>query len=279
MVTAGRRLSLDYLTVNGATPIEQIEAAAGAGFDSVGLRFLAPSDLVLEHEVVGDRAQIRAIGRACGQTGVTPLDVEVLFLGPEVDMGRFRQATEAAAEVGASVLLTVSADPDRGRAVERFAALCDAAAPFGIALALEFMRWSPVPTIEDAMAFLTSAGRPNAAICLDALHLSRSGGTPASLPRLPAGSFVQLCDALAEMPPPEAMLAEARSDRRYPGEGELPLDELLDALPADMPISIEVPRTIHASRSVAERAGMAGEALRAYLDHYRARRAAAAIDR
>jgi sugar phosphate isomerase/epimerase len=260
-----RRLSLDYLTVSGAGPIEHVEAAAAAGFDSVGLRFLAPTDLRLEHEVVGDRRLVRAIAAACRRTGITPLDVEVFFLGPGVDMDRLRAAAEAAAEIGASSLLAVCMDRDRQRALDAFAALCDVAAAGGMTVALEFMRWSPVPTIEAAVAFVADAGRANGAVCIDALHLARSGGDPSALPALPPGTLVQLCDAPAAAPPPERLLAEARTDRRYPGEGGLPLGALLAALPPETPVSIEVPHRDHADRTVQDRARLAGEALRSWL--------------
>ncbi len=261
-----RRLSLDYLTVSGASPIEHIEAAAAAGFDSVGLRLLAPTDLRLEHEVVGDRRLIRAIAAACRATGITPLDAEVFFLSPGVDMDRLRAAADAAAEIGASSLLAVCMDPDRQRALDGFAALCDMAADGGMTVALEFMRWSPVPTIEAAVAFIADAGPANAAVCIDALHLARSGGDPSTLPALPSGTLVQLCDALAAAPPLDQLLAEARTDRRYPGEGGLPLGRLIAALPPETPVSVEVPHRDHAGRTVAERARLAGNALRSWLD-------------
>jgi sugar phosphate isomerase/epimerase len=261
----GRRLSLDYLTVSGATPVEQVEAAAAAGFDSVGLRFLAPTDLVLEYEVV-DRAAIRAIRSACHRLGIRPLDVEVFFLGPDTDVALAVRVAGAAAEIGASTLLAVIADDDPNRAIDRFAWLCDVAARNGMDVALEFMRWSPVGTIDEALAFIAAADRPNAGVCVDALHLSRSGGRPEQVAGLPrAGSFVQLSDAPAALPAPEKMLAEARGDRQYPGEGELWLDRLLDSMPRDMPISVEVPNRRHAGKSVMERASIAGGALRAFL--------------
>lgn len=261
-----RRLSLDYLTVAGATPVAQIEAAAAAGFDSVGLRFLSPSDLALEHEVVGDPDSVRGIRNACRRTGIRPLDVEVFFLAPKTDMARLVRAAEIAAEIGASTLLAVSADPDRSRAIDRFVFLCDVAAASGMDVALEFMHWSPVGTIEDALDFVTEAGSANAGVCVDALHLSRSGGHPAALAPLPRpGSFVQLCDARATLPPPELMLAEARGDRLHPGQGELWLEDLVAAIPQDMPISVEVPDRLHAGDSVMDRALVAGQALRAFL--------------
>jgi sugar phosphate isomerase/epimerase len=45
------------------------------------------------------------------------------------------------------------------------------------------------------------------------------------------------------------ILAEARGERRFPGDGELNLVGLLRALPRDIPISIEVP-TVTLARSV-----------------------------
>ena len=135
-----------------------------------------------------------------------------------------------------------------------------------MSVALEFMRWSPVATIDDALAFVAAADRANAGICVDTLHLSRSGGQPEQLAGLPrSGSFVQLCDAPAAAPPAESLKAEARSDRLLPGEGELWLDRLLAAIPPDMPISVEVPHRVHAARSAMERAAIAGQALRAFL--------------
>lgn len=263
---AARRLSLDYLTVIGATPVEQVEAASAAGFDSVGLRFLAPSDLGLEHEVVDDAVAIRDIGRACRRLGIRPLDVEVFFLGPDLDASRAVRAADAAAEIGASMLLAVIATDDRHAALDRFAWLCEVAARNGMDVALEFMAWSPVRTIDEALAFVTEADQPNAGVCVDTLHLSRSGGRPEQVSALPGrGSFVQLCDAPAALPAADLMRAEARTDRLHPGEGELWLDRLLASIPADMAISVEVPHRRHAERSVMERASIAGQALRAFL--------------
>ena len=259
-------MSLDYLTVDGATPVEQVLAAAEAGFDAVGLRLLAPPDLPLAHEVVDDPATIRAIGQACRRTGVAVLDAEAFFIAPALDPERLVRATAVAAELGASTLLAVIADADRPRALDRFAGLCDAAGSLGLDVALEFMRWSPVGTVEDAAAFVDATGCANAGVCIDALHLSRSGGWPGRLPAVPrAGTFIQLSDAPAQLPAVDALLAEARGDRRYPGDGDLPLDDLLDALPADTPVSIEVPHRVHARLGVTERARLAGDALRAWL--------------
>jgi sugar phosphate isomerase/epimerase len=110
-------------------------------------------------------------------------------------------------------------------------------------------------------------------VLVDALHLSRSGGGPADVAAVPAEriAYVQLCDAPAKAPPFDRLVHEARNERLHAGEGALWLDALLDALPDDIAISVEVPRSIDAGKSVAERARLAGDAARKYLAAYRAR--------
>src|ERR1700685_3266514 len=162
---AGNRLALAYLTVDGAAPVDQIESASAAGFDAVGLRLLAPHGLQLAHEIVGNKAQIRAIRRACESTGVEIFDVDAFTLGATTDMAVLYRALETAAQIGASIIQTVCEDPDVPRAKERFASLCAAAAVHGMIVAMEFMRWRQVSTIEDALAFVTEAGCHNGGIC------------------------------------------------------------------------------------------------------------------
>jgi sugar phosphate isomerase/epimerase len=272
-VQQGNQLAIAYLTMENGTPVDQIEAAAAAGFDAVGVRLLAPQGLRLARDIIGNDALIREIRTACACTGVGVLDVEVFTLAASTEIKSLDRAIATAAELGASIIQTVCDDPIPQRAMENFAGLCAAAARYGITVAIEFMRWREVRTIQDALALVTGAGSPNAAICVDTLHLSRSGGTPADLAAVPPGylPYVQLCDAPAQLPAPDQLLREARSDRLYPGEGALWLDEVLDVMPPGIPISIEVPRIIHATRTVQERAQLAADALRCYLDRYRDR--------
>jgi sugar phosphate isomerase/epimerase len=267
----GNPIALAYLTVNDSEPVEHLEAAAASGFDSVGLRLLPPGNLKLAHEIVGNKTLIGEIRRACQRTGVGILDVDVFTLSAVSDTDLLYRAVDAAAEIDASIILTVCEDPDRSRALETFAALCAAAADRRITVAMEFMRWREVRTIQDALAFIDSAGCDNGAICVDTLHLIRSGGTPADIAAAPASRmpYLQISDALARSPPLQELLREARNDRLYPGEGELGLDEVLDAMPRGVPISIEVPRSRYAARSVLERAQLAAEALALYLAKYR----------
>jgi sugar phosphate isomerase/epimerase len=262
------RTSVAYLTVVGAEPVEQIEAAAAAGFDSVGLRTVAPLGLALQYPIVGNAAMLRSIRAACARTGVSILDGEVLTLTAETDVARFAPAIETVAELGARYMQITSEDPDDARAVENFAACCEIAGALNVAMAFEFMRWRTVRTIEEAYDFVARAGKANGGIVLDTLHLSRSGGTPSAVAALPPGQvfYVQLCDARATMPlTTDAIVAEARGGRLYPGDGDLWLDALFDLLPDDIAISIEVPGAMRPDASVAERTQGAARALDRFL--------------
>jgi len=268
-------LSLAYLTVNGAEPIEHLEAAKAGGFDAAGLRIIPPTHLTIDYGIVGHPERVREIKRTCERTGVHVLDIEVVTLNAGTDVVRLLPALETSAEIGAQFIQAVCEDPDARRAADRFAALCDAAGRFGLHVSLEFMRFRNLRTLEAASALVEAAGRSNGGVLVDALHLARSGGTPEALAALPPGriAYMQLCDGPAQSPPLEELAHESRNERRWPGEGEFPLEELFDALPDDLPISVEVPRAVDAGLGMKERAVLAGAATRAWLTKYRARRA------
>ncbi len=105
---------------------------------------------------------------------------------------------------------------------------------------------------------------------VDALHFSRSGGLPAHVGTVDPALFryAQICDASADMPGPTDtpnLIREARTGRLLPGEGVLPLRELVAALPAGIPLAIEAPSRATADLSALERAQRAYRALSALV--------------
>ncbi len=167
-------------------------------------------------------------------------------------------------------------DPDESRVTATFARMCELARPFNLKLMLEFIPYCRTATLEDAHRLVMRAAQPNAGVLIDALHLSRSGGSPDSIRALdPAWlSYCQLCDARERIPDTvDKLRVEARTDRLYPGEGSLPLAALLDALPADIPLGVEAPCVRDAACTVVERGRLCGAATRIFLDAYCARAA------
>jgi hypothetical protein len=104
----------------------------------------------------------------------------------------------------------------------------------------------------------------------DALHFSRSGGLPAHVASIDPSLFryAQICDAVADRPAPTdapALIREARTGRLLPGEGVLPLMDLVRALPDALPLAIEAPCRATAELPALERAKRAYAALTALV--------------
>ena len=121
-------------------------------------------------------------------------------------------------------------------------------------------------TLAHAASIVAKAKRANASVLIDALHFSRSGGLPAHVKQVDPAllRYAQICDASAEIPAPTdtpALIREARTGRLLPGEGALPLAELVAALPAGAPLAIEAPCRATANLPALERAKLAYRAL------------------
>jgi sugar phosphate isomerase/epimerase len=276
-------LSLANLSVADAGPLELLDAAAAAGFDSVNMWLVPPPALAVftvkcgaTTPVVGDARLMREINRRIAATGVRVFEASCGWMSPTFDLSAPARVLDTMAQIGTRRVSLVGWDGDRGRLVANLAALCADAAAYGIAVTLEFMPYSAVRTVADAAGVLAAVAAPNLDVLVDALHLARSGGTSADLLLLEPHQIgvLQLCDAPAIGPPTERLRDESVNRRRYPGEGELPLDDLLAAVPANIVIEIEIPAAEHAAEPIAERARLCAERSRSFLEGYQARRSA-----
>jgi sugar phosphate isomerase/epimerase len=227
-------LSLAAATTLDAGAPATIEAARQAGFDACGLR---PARAELSERGAAELA------RRIADSGLILLDVEVVRLGASGADADPLRLLDVAARLGARFVLAVSHYDDPGRSAAELARLAEAAAGYGPRIALEFMRFTAVPTLASALDVLDRTGRADVGLLVDALHLQRSGGSPRDLRQIPPGrlAYVQLCDAVAEGPADLLAIAEeARHGRLLPGTGALPLRELLAELGPAVPVSVEV---------------------------------------
>ena len=250
-----RAIGLEHLTLLQVAPPDFVGLAAAAGFDSVGLR-VAPV-------TQGEEAWPLRVGspmlaetrRRCADTGVSVHAVEAIALGPGSDLAGHEPVIETAAALGARYLNVICDDPDTGRFAELFGALVRLAGGSGVRPVIEFTAYRPIRSLADAVRIARGLG---GGILLDALHIQRCGVSVAEIGDVAPSllSYLQLCDAPLHPPhglrPPAAMprgqradagdaVLEARAMRLLPGEGELPLTPLLDALPGDMLVSVEAP--------------------------------------
>jgi sugar phosphate isomerase/epimerase len=182
-------------------------------------------------------------------------------LSPALDVG---------ADLGARFVLICGHDPDRARMIDNFGRLCAAANERGLRPMLEFIPYTEVRNLKSAFDVLQAAAPRDAGLLVDALHLSRSGGSPADIRQYDPAlfSYMHLCDAMPTPPQGEAVRTEARGGRLYPGEGGLWLSDFLDAFPPGTPVGVEAPNASLASLSVVERGKLVGEATRRLLERH-----------
>ncbi len=268
-MSAGRELSLAHLTVLDATPPELVSVAAAAGFRQVGIRLYAtPSVGMPPYDMRGDTPMLRETRARLADTGVSVLDVEFLRFEPQISQGIPEGFLEAGARLGARHVLVMSTEPLEARTLERFCELCDRARQYKLHVCLEFAIYTGVRTLADAARLVKQSARANASVLVDALHFSRSGGLPSHLATVDSSllKYAQICDAVAEHPgDTNGLIREARTGRLLPGEGALPLRELVAALPSGIPLAIEAPSRATAGLPLLDRARRAYQSMQALL--------------
>jgi sugar phosphate isomerase/epimerase len=217
-------------------PVETIRAAAAGGFDAVGL-WVEPENWTA--------ATIRDTKSALADSGLELLDVEVIWIKSDSDMALHKRSIDIGAELGAKNVLCVSSNPDMGATAARLAELCVHAEPYAMRVALEFGIFTEVKTLSAAMEVLDAVAHPLRALLIDPIHVDRSGSTVEQIAAVPREllPYAQFCDASAVRPDPndfDAVIIDAIDLRLQCGDGILPLRAMLDALPTDIPLSIEL---------------------------------------
>jgi sugar phosphate isomerase/epimerase len=227
-----RPIGLAALTCIELTPPQLVSAAAAAGYDCVGLRLIGiPGQTMPAFDQ-------RELEQRLADTGVKVLDVEIFRLDPDVDLAAFEPALAVSQRVGASEILVHGADPDEARLVDSFGRLCELAGRYGLRANLEPMPWVAVSSVAKAKRLLQGT---DGALLVDAIHFFRIGGRFDELEGAPL-RYLQFCDAHPGRPADmQEIIRQARGDRLLPGEGALDLRGLLRALPADLPMSLEIP--------------------------------------
>ena len=239
-------LSLAALGFLELGPPALIDVAAASGFSSVSLRTWAavpggPEYPLIEGGPVGLETRERL-----DATGVGIFQIEVVSLARDVAIDSFRPVLEGGAALGAERVVAAGDDDDPAVLVEQLATLCDISADLGMSVDVEFMPFRRLATLSQALDLVERVGRSNAHVMVDALHLFRSGGSPADVAAAAPERLgvCQLCDAPLAAPRRGDLAEEARERRLPPGSGELPLHDLVAALPPDVRFAVEIPNEL-----------------------------------
>jgi sugar phosphate isomerase/epimerase len=156
----------------------------------------------------------------------------------------YRPFLEMGAALGARYIVAGSTGPDPAGAAEKLHALSQMAGEFGIKVVIEFVRYSAVQTLQDAVALIRASGADNAGILLDTFHFDHAGNQPEDILAYPASLFpyIQLADTRGPRPQHvEEIIRQAREDRLNPGLGQIDLTGIVRNLTPGLPISLEVP--------------------------------------
>lgn len=236
-------------------PPQLVDIAARAGYEALTLHLTPPLPGLagqVDYPMLGANPMLDEVLTRLGDTGLRVHDIQALRLQNDTHIPDFESVFVAGERLGAKYAVTVCDIDNHAAAADALGRLANLAAQFGIAIALEFMAYSGVKSLVAGQEVLRQAGNADAVLMLDALHLFRSGGTvdqvAATDPRLIP--YVQICDAPSAAPVHGGLRTEALTERLMPGQGGLPLMDLLNALPANISLSVETPSaTLQAKHS------------------------------
>jgi len=217
-----------YSPYAGTTSVPSLDdvlgASAAAGFGLVGLDMYSLDVLDIAPGMVARSLQHHGLG--C---------FEMLGLSVDGDettsLAMARNVARWVGEAQAEWVLTVVAAPVDDELVDRFGRCADLVVAEGGRLALEFLPFLPVSTIESARAVCDAVGATRARVLVDSWHVFRGTSALAGVAAMPADAigYVQFDDAL---PVVGALPDEVMTRRIWPGRGEFDLTGFADAVKA-----------------------------------------------
>ena len=224
-------LCLNTSTIRPASLPEKIAIAAEAGYTAVELW----SDDLTQLEKQG--RPLSEVKQRLRDAGLKVPSVIALFdwmqsagAGKESAFGEARRRMEQAASLGAPHIVA-SPVPDAphidlGRAAARYRELLELGSEVGVTPAMEFLGFfKNVYQLEQAVAIAQQAGHPEACIVLDPFHLYRGGSGFGGI-KLLKDVKISICH-FNDAPATPSQFEQTDAHRVYPGDGILPLAQML----------------------------------------------------
>jgi sugar phosphate isomerase/epimerase len=213
---------------------DRAEAAARAGWKGIGLIL---DDLEYSIEKYG----LSGVKEILEDTGMKYFELEILmdwYLDGEarVKSDSCRQRViELGGELGMRNL-KIGANPfdkspvDFARMTDEFAKLCAEVATVGATVAIEFMPFSRIRNIADALTIVEGAGQSNGGLMVDHWHVARGGSPYSEVAQIPARFIkgVELDDVGAQVK--GTLFDDSTFNRQLCGEGAGDCPAFIDAL-------------------------------------------------
>lgn len=237
-------IALDILTVMGMEPLPYIKLAAGLGCRHIGMSatpIVRIPEIYPEWSLRDNPSLVRDVKVALLDHGISIQLGEGFLLNPDTDLEDFARDLDILADVGAHRIGVCSFDADHARTFDALAGLAQMAADRGMDACIEFVPSLGIADLASAVKAARHVGQDGFGIIIDAMHLFRSGATVADVAALDPTiiKHVQICDV--PWGAPEEYAQEACFGRRCPGDGDLPLEQLIVALPAEVIVGVETP--------------------------------------
>lgn len=268
------KLAINQATTMSASFEEDVVAYSAAGFNAVEL-WLDKVTTFLENHPLRDARKLltdhglKPIG-ACFHFGVMLSE----GVEREKNLEEFRRKLEICQALGVPVLVIPTDFPDRDvgpndydRAAEGLAEAAQLAAPYHVALAVEFIKGAKlIGTLGTAMTLVRKTEQRNVGIALDTFHLYAGASKTEQIGELTKEELLLV--HLNDLPPMPVEIAEDR-DRIFPGQGVLPLEEILRAVSKtgyDGHYSLELFNDALCQGGIGNAARLACQNLRGFLD-------------
>jgi 2-keto-myo-inositol isomerase len=245
------RLGFNGATTNTADLATDICAAGAAGYDVIELR-----DNKIEDFLAGG-GSLEDVRRMLADAGVQPWTINAISYvgvggaeGTAKAVARCRQLSGYAQAIGCPWVL-VAPGATEGRSPEQvledtaatYGAMVDVAAEYGVGVAVEFMGfpWAAIRDVAGALSVVQRANRPNTGIIIDTAHFYAGDSTLESIKNMAPDKLVVL--HINDLEPGVAKPDILDGHRLYPGDGILPLDDIIGAVRAtgwDGVLSVEL---------------------------------------
>ena len=238
-------LALGFLSVFALPPVEFVNLAADLDCQHISTIVQGQPLVPLDFPPFSlkDAALRKELLAAMNDRGVSISLGDGFLVLPGADMRNFCSDLDVLAELGVPRINVVSLDPDLRSTFDQLAALTELGAQRNIETDVEPVPGLTIGDLPTALVALDDVGRPDFRLLIDTMHLVRSGSSAADLSALDPQhiGYAQLNDTTLQ-PRIDNYMEEAMYERMVPGEGELPLRDILAALPPDIVIELEVPR-------------------------------------
>jgi len=238
-------LGMDHLVVLGMPPLENIRLAEAAGVQTISLmadQSFNPFGFA-EWSLLDDRQLRRDTRAALADSAVALVLGEACRVEPGAGPDTWQPVIDLFAELGSPRVNCVSFQYDPVREEEQFEQLAGLVAAAGLTMCWEYSRRGRRNLAEVARQVRQLRGlghRVN--ILIDPMHFIRGGEQVTDLAALEPGlvSYFQVCDV--PLVGEGDYMDEALYRRLPPGDGELPLVEIVRALPPGVIYSMEIPQ-------------------------------------